>query len=123
LMEFRSFAPTAKMMAVLGLVGLFAPSVRAQSNPGDPLFCDPNEGITFLIVNAFSVEINGLWGFALDPAGAAQNPACSKLGVAQRSVPEPNRESYYSARIVPGFTPSFDLRRKANPAYTPTEVR
>lgn len=47
-MEFRSCVQAATLITILGL---FATSLRAQSNPGDPLFCDPNEGVTFLIVN------------------------------------------------------------------------
>jgi hypothetical protein len=39
---------------IAGLACLTAPPARAQANPGDPLFCDPNEGIAYLIVNGGS---------------------------------------------------------------------
>lgn len=43
--------PLGVTIALAALTCLTAPQARAQANPGDPLFCDPNEGTTFLIVN------------------------------------------------------------------------
>jgi hypothetical protein len=52
-MNFR--APIGvTIAAIAGLACLTAPQARAQANPGDPLFCDPNEGIAYLIVNGGS---------------------------------------------------------------------
>ncbi len=33
------------------LASLLIPEVNAQTNPGDPLFCQPQEGVAYLIVN------------------------------------------------------------------------
>jgi hypothetical protein len=41
----RTIVPMAAFLAVM------AGSAWAQTNPGDPLFCQPNEGVQFLIVN------------------------------------------------------------------------
>lgn len=58
-MNFR--IPVSLTIAAIGLVCLTAPQARAQANPGDPLFCDPNEGIAYLIVNGGSgvFTVNG----------------------------------------------------------------
>ena len=53
-MKPRSLVSSAKVATIVGLMGLFGSTLRAQANPGDPLFCDPNEGTTFLIVNGGS---------------------------------------------------------------------
>jgi hypothetical protein len=53
LMNFRTSIGVT-LATVAGLACLTAPQARAQANPGDPLFCDPNEGVTFLIVNGAS---------------------------------------------------------------------
>jgi hypothetical protein len=52
-MQFRTSA-IMKLLLVSGFACLISPVLRAQANPGDPLFCDPNEGVTFLIVNGGS---------------------------------------------------------------------
>ena len=48
----RPLVVAARIVLFLVLACCFLPDLaRAQANPGDPLFCQPNEGITFLIVN------------------------------------------------------------------------
>jgi hypothetical protein len=42
---------TRRIVMMAAFLAAMASTASAQSNPGDPLFCQPNEGVQFLIVN------------------------------------------------------------------------
>jgi hypothetical protein len=50
----RRLAQIASTALLLALTCVVAPNVARANNPGDPLFCRPQEGTTFLIVNGGS---------------------------------------------------------------------
>ncbi len=49
--EYRHLTGTARAAVLLAIVCLGTASLAYGNNPGDPLYCQPNEGTTFLIVN------------------------------------------------------------------------
>lgn len=107
LVELRSCVSAATLIMILGLMGLFGPSLKAQSNPGDPLFCDPNEGVTFLIVNGGTgVFTANSDCFGNNLAANNTNPAVintSQGGTLTRNGPSSSGNYIYSPP-TPNFT-------------------
>ena len=106
-MEIRGLAVAAKMITILGLACLVAPAIKAQANPGDPLFCDPDEGVTFLIVNGgsgvFTVNADCLGN---NPNNArANNPSVITTTQGGTLTQGPGTSLNYTyAPPTPGFT-------------------
>jgi hypothetical protein len=99
---FRSKTGTSVFLIAAG--ALLAPLTQAQ-NPGDPLFCQPNEGNTFLIVNGgsgiFSV---GEDCFANNPANDTQNTITTSHGGTLTLSNGAFSSNYTYTPPTPGFT-------------------
>ena len=90
--------------AALALGLLFAAPAASASNPGDPLFCQPQEGTTFLIVNG------GSGVFTADPDcfnnNIANNTAMTILtgrGGTLTGTNTPSGTNYVYTPPTPGF--------------------
>jgi hypothetical protein len=107
LYETKRSAQVKRIARTLALAALFltvmASAVWAQSNPGDPLFCRPNEGVQFLIVNGgagvFSVDpdcfSNNLANDTINSITTGQGGTLTRVGVTG---------SYIYAPPTPNFT-------------------
>jgi large repetitive protein len=99
---FRSKTGTTVFLIAAGAI--LAPLAQAQ-NPGDPLYCQPNEGNTFLIVNGgggiFSV---GADCFADNPANDTQNTITTSHGGTLTLSNGAFSSNYTYTPPTPGFT-------------------
>jgi hypothetical protein len=101
-------APSRSGLALAGLLALgvlaTGHSAAAQSNPGDPLFCQPNEGNTFLITNG------GSGVFTVDPDcfnSNINNNSNFSISTAHGSLAgsnSPGGTNYIYTPTVAGFT-------------------
>lgn len=99
---FRSKNGTAVFLIAGGAI--LAPLVHAQ-NPGDPLYCQPNEGNTFLIVNGGG-GIFSVWQdcFNNNSANDTTNTITTSQGGTLTLVNTSGFSNYTYTPPTPGFT-------------------
>jgi hypothetical protein len=68
-MPYRQLAGIVRGASLLGAILVAAGNVAFAQNPGEPLYCQPQEGVTYLIVNG------GTGVFTVDPDCYAENLA------------------------------------------------
>jgi len=106
---FAGRARTAGLVLFLGCLGpqglTYGGPAPIPANPGDPLYCGPNEGVAFLIVNGgagvFTVNADCYGGVIL---GNIANDTDTTIATGQGGTVTNHSGNYVYAPPTPGFT-------------------